>query len=80
MVGPVYFSANLSCAVRGLGPPRIERDGEPAAVDTPKAIALLAYLVLDETSQRRQTLVGLLWPESDQALGRSAEAARRWAR
>ena len=41
-------------------------------VDTAKAIALLAYLVLTETSQRRESLVGLLWPESDQAHGRSA--------
>ena len=55
-----------------LGPPRIERDGAPVGVDTAKAIALLAYLVLTETSQRRETLIGLLWPESDQARGRAA--------
>ena len=55
-----------------LGPPRIERDGAPVMVDTAKAIALLAYLVLTETSQRRETLIGLLWPESDQAHGRAA--------
>src|SRR5512136_2588951 len=55
-----------------LGPPRIERDGAPVEVDTAKAIALLAYLVLTETRQRRETLVGLLWPESDQAHGRAA--------
>jgi DNA-binding SARP family transcriptional activator/tetratricopeptide (TPR) repeat protein len=41
-------------------------------VDTAKAIALLAYLVLNETRQRRETLVGLLWPESDQVHGRAA--------
>ena len=41
-------------------------------VDTAKAIALLAYLVLTETSQRRETLIGLLWPESDQEHGRAA--------
>ena len=55
-----------------LGPPRIERDGAPVMVDTAKAIALLAYLVLTETSQRRETLIGLLWPESDPAHGRAA--------
>jgi DNA-binding SARP family transcriptional activator len=55
-----------------LGPPRIERDGAPVAVDTAKAIALLAYLVLNDTHQRRETLVGLLWPESDQEHGRAA--------
>ena len=37
-----------------LGPPRIERDGAPVMVDTAKAIALLAYLVLTEASQRRK--------------------------
>jgi DNA-binding SARP family transcriptional activator len=55
-----------------LGPPRIERDGAPVEVDTAKAIALMAYLVLTETRQRRETLVGLLWPESDQEHGRAA--------
>jgi DNA-binding SARP family transcriptional activator/class 3 adenylate cyclase len=55
-----------------LGPPGIERDGTPVQVDTAKAIALLAYLVLSGTSQRRETLVGVLWPESDQAHGRAA--------
>jgi DNA-binding SARP family transcriptional activator len=55
-----------------LGPPRIERAGAPVEVDTAKAIALLAYLVLSETRQRRESLVGLLWPESDQVHGRAA--------
>ena len=50
-------------------------DGAPVTVDTAKAIALLAYLVLTETSQRRETLIGLLWPESDQAHGRAAAPA-----
>jgi DNA-binding SARP family transcriptional activator len=55
-----------------LGSPRIERDGAPVRVDTAKAIALLAYLAVTESSQRRETLVGLLWPESDQQHGRAA--------
>ena len=67
-----------------LGPPRIERDGVPVMVDTAKAIARLAYPVLTETSQRRETLIGLLWPESDQAHGRPvlrrtlSASTRRW--
>jgi predicted ATPase/DNA-binding SARP family transcriptional activator/predicted negative regulator of RcsB-dependent stress response len=55
-----------------LGPPRIELDGEPVHVDTRKAVALLAYLALNRERQRRDALVNLLWPESDQSRGRAA--------
>jgi DNA-binding SARP family transcriptional activator len=55
-----------------LGPPRIERDGQTISVDTRKAIALLAYLALTAESQRRASLVNLLWPESDRTHGRAA--------
>jgi DNA-binding SARP family transcriptional activator len=55
-----------------LGPPRIERDGEPIKVDTRKATALLAYLALAGERQRRASLVNLLWPDADRTRGRAA--------
>ncbi len=55
-----------------LGPPKIEIDGEPLRVDTRKAVALLAYLVLSPDIQRRDGLATLLWPEFDQTRARAA--------
>jgi predicted ATPase/DNA-binding SARP family transcriptional activator len=55
-----------------LGPPQIERDGEPVKLDRRKALALLAYLAVTGESQRRDSLVNLLWPESDGPRGRAA--------
>jgi len=55
-----------------LGPPRIELDGRSVQVDTRKAIALLAYLAMTRERHRRDALVNLLWPESDQSHGRAA--------
>ena len=55
-----------------LGAPGIERAGAPAEVDTRKALALLAYLVLGGQPQRRDTLAVLLWPDYDQARARGA--------
>jgi DNA-binding SARP family transcriptional activator/Flp pilus assembly protein TadD len=50
-----------------LGSPRLERDGEPAEVDTRKAIALIAYLAVTRQRHGRDALAGLLWPDSDDA-------------
>jgi predicted ATPase/DNA-binding SARP family transcriptional activator len=55
-----------------LGPPRIERDGNAIEVDTRKAIALLAYLVISGQTHQREALSTLLWPESDESHGRAA--------
>ena len=55
----------------------VELRGSPDAGDKllaqSKAVALLAYLALSPTRrfQRRDTLVGLLWPELDQARARA---------
>jgi adenylate cyclase len=59
-------------AVYLLGPPRIERDGEPIKLHRRKAIALLAYLAVTGESHRRASLVNLLWPEYDGTRGRAA--------
>jgi predicted ATPase/DNA-binding SARP family transcriptional activator len=55
-----------------LGPPQIEVDGQPVKLDRRKAIALLAYLAVTGESQRRDSVVNLLWPESDSSRGRAA--------
>jgi predicted ATPase/DNA-binding SARP family transcriptional activator len=55
-----------------LGPPRIDRDGEPVKLHRRKAIALLAYLAIPGESHRRDSLVNLLWPEYDSPRGRAA--------
>jgi len=55
-----------------LGPPRIERDSVPIKMDRRKAIALAAFLAVTGESQRRDSLVNLLWPEYDSSRGRAA--------
>lgn len=58
-------------ALRVLGPPSVEVDGDDLRVDTRKAVALLTYIAL-EGPQRRESLAALLWPESDGARSRAA--------
>jgi len=55
-----------------LGSPVIEIDGHPLAVDTRKAIALLAVLALEPGPHERQWLASLLWSEGDDAHAQSA--------
>jgi len=50
-----------------FGYPAIALDGTPVTVDERKAVALLAYLAVSGTAQRREALCTLLWPEHDQA-------------
>jgi DNA-binding SARP family transcriptional activator/tetratricopeptide (TPR) repeat protein len=64
-----------------LGPPTLLVGGRAVDVETRKAIALLAYVVV-EGPQRRDTLDALLWPTSDarrarQALRRTLSALRK---
>src|SRR5688572_20051068 len=62
----------MSLQVSLLGPVEITVDEAPLAVDTRKAVALLAYLVTTGTSQPRDLLAALLWPEYDQENARSS--------
>lgn len=55
-----------------LGTPRLERDGEPIALDRHKALALLAYLAINNDSHRRDTLATLFWSDYDQTRARAA--------
>jgi len=55
-----------------LGPPVIVLDDKPIAVDTRKAIALLAYLAVRGKPSRRESLTTIFWPESDPAHAKAA--------
>ena len=57
-----------------LGAPRVERQDTPIAVDTRKAIALLAYLAIGQASggQRRDSLATFFWPDADSARAHGA--------
>lgn len=55
-----------------LGSPRVTRGGVALALDTRKAVALLAYLALSGAVQGRDTLAGLLWPDYPQIRARAA--------
>jgi DNA-binding SARP family transcriptional activator len=55
-----------------LGPPRIELNNELVALDTRKAVALLAYLTMSGPRQSRDTLAALLYPELDQTRARAS--------
>ncbi len=76
------FGKPRSLEMRCLGPPAVLVDGEEPAADVMwrKHVALLAYLALSPQHTRsRDHLMGLLWPEKDQARARHSlnEAVRR---
>jgi DNA-binding SARP family transcriptional activator len=54
-----------------LGPPRLERDGEPLELNTRKSMALMAYLAVSGQPHRREALTTLLWPNSGSRQARS---------
>lgn len=58
-------------SLRLTGPVEVDVAGRPLAVDTRKAIAILALLAVDGPVAR-DSLAGMLWPESDQPRARSA--------
>ena len=53
-----------------FGPPEVSVDGTPIEVDTRKAIALLAYLVVEKAATR-DALAGLFWADSSQERARA---------
>jgi len=57
--------------LRLLGPPEVLHGGRTVGLRARKALALLAYLAA-EGAHRREELIELLWPGSDEARGRSA--------
>jgi DNA-binding SARP family transcriptional activator len=57
-----------------LGTPEVRHAGEPLILPTRKALALLAYLVVERGVHAREKLAALLWPES--AAGQSRAALR----
>ena len=62
----------MALEVTLLGPPRVERDGQPVTFDTRKAMALLALLALSERPRSREALCELLWPGHDPEHARGA--------
>ncbi|HET7089904.1 MAG TPA: tetratricopeptide repeat protein [Anaerolineae bacterium] len=50
-----------------FGPPRLELDGAPVAIDRRKALALLVYLAVTRQSHSRESLAALFWPDYDQS-------------
>lgn len=57
--------------LRLMGTPQILLAGEEIVLRERKAIALLAYLVLEQGVQSRDTLAALFWPEYDQKRARA---------
>src|SRR5207249_4147588 len=51
--------------LRVLGPPRLEQDGHPVALNLRRAVALLVYLAATGHPQSRESLAALLWPDGD---------------
>jgi predicted ATPase/DNA-binding SARP family transcriptional activator len=54
-----------------FGPPRLERDGLTIEIGNRKALAALAYLVLNRRPQGRAALATLFWPDADAAGSRA---------
>ena len=65
---------NGDVSIQLLGPVRVEVGGVPLAVDTRKAIALLAFLAMRRRPESRESLAALLWPDAE---GPDARAALR---
>lgn len=54
-----------------LGQPQIRIDEKSIKLETNRALALLAYLAVEQKAIRRDALVLLLWPDLDQSQGRT---------
>ena len=58
-------------ALRLLGPPRVELEGELVGIGRRKATALLAYLAVTQRSHSRDSLATLFWPDYDRSSART---------
>jgi DNA-binding SARP family transcriptional activator/tetratricopeptide (TPR) repeat protein len=64
--------ASLPIRICLLGPVTVKVGLAPLAVDTRKAIALLAYLAVTRRPASREAVAALLWPEADDPGARGA--------
>jgi DNA-binding SARP family transcriptional activator len=55
-----------------FGAPRLEYHNQPVAIDTRKALALCAYLLIAGKPQSRHKLAAVFRPDFDQILARGA--------
>src|SRR5215212_10618683 len=72
LTNPKGWCMSPRLVLQFLGLPQLHLDNQPIATDRRKAIALLAYLAVNDTShgfQRvsRESLSALLWPDYEQA-------------
>ncbi len=65
-------SERIRIRIRLLGPVTVDVDGAPLAVDTRKAVALLAWLAVTRRPMSREAVAALLWPEADDVDARGA--------
>ncbi|NTU85251.1 MAG: AAA family ATPase, partial [Chloroflexales bacterium] len=57
--------------LRLLGPPELLADGEPVPLERRKALALLAYLAIEQGDHAREDLAALLAPDDEPAAARA---------
>ena len=62
-----------------LGKPRIEQEGAPLKLPRKKALALLSYLAVTNSSHARETLAGLLWPEYEEEKAHASLRSIVWS-
>ena len=61
-----------------LGRPQINIDGVPITIPTARAMPLIAYLAINQTSQSREILANLLWSDSNQKQALAALRTTLW--
>ncbi len=64
---PIYNLSMQHLQIALLGKPAIKLNGAVVETDRHKAIALLAYLAVEDKSYSRDSLAALLWPEYPRA-------------